>query len=66
MSKLIQIITGQGDDANQSVFEQDVEIHERNGIVRVNKVQLTPNKSNPRVFRTSLVERRRRRASLKF
>jgi len=66
MSKLIQISTGPGDGANQSVFEQDVEIHERNGIVRVNKVQLTPNKSNPRVFRTSLVERRRRRASLKF
>lgn len=64
MNNFIQTITGQGDNANHVVIEQYVEVHEPGAVVRVNKVQLTI--TVPKIYRMSLVERRRRRAALKY
>lgn len=64
MNNFIQTITGQGDNANHVVIEQYVEVHEPNAVVRVHKVQLTI--TEPKISRMSLVERRRRRAALKY
>lgn len=61
MNRLVEILIGNDADANQSSFEQEIEVHEPNA-VHVHTVRLIPMKVQT-IDRKRLVERRRRRTN---